>query len=145
MWRPMRQACRPGGADWSGALAALRHMAAASAVAPYLHARLHSADITVPHNLAELSDAELMMEAEALEQKLLAATREAHWPLAHAASGRSIPARAGSGCVCIAVTKGPSATTTLSAHAGPFVSRHVHGHSSEWLCRRDYVEQSTGG
>jgi hypothetical protein len=73
--RPMRQACRPGGADWSGALAALRHMAAASAVAPYLHARLHSADSTVTHNLAELSDAELMMEAEALEQKLLAATR----------------------------------------------------------------------
>jgi hypothetical protein len=29
----------------------------------------------VTHNLAELSDAELMMEAEALEQKLLAATR----------------------------------------------------------------------
>jgi hypothetical protein len=33
----------------------------------------------------------------------------------HQASGRSIPARAGSGCACIAVTKGPSATTTLSA------------------------------
>ena len=56
-------------------------------------------------------------DAAALRQTMarLAQIYQALWPLAHAASGRSIPARVGSGCVCIAVTKGPSATTTLSA------------------------------
>jgi hypothetical protein len=43
----------------------------ASIAAPYCHPRLSQTDVRVEHSLADKSDAELLLEAEELQQKLL--------------------------------------------------------------------------